>query len=167
MHKVVGLALVQREYVPARMLSRTRPDPLASWNAAGTPGKPQGEGRREQSVSRFVQQIGRQLTPRSRWSLLRAYPNRLAAARHIRDQTDRESMTLHEQTSFHAPFRSISWVRSSLLLTQWRFRHRPVHRLPFPIETFEFIVIKQPLRPQLPENTCLCPFLKTSMCTTS
>ncbi len=82
-------------------------------------------------------------------------------------QTDRESMTFHEQTSFHAPFRSISWVRSSLLLTQWRFRHRPVHRLPFPIETFEFIVIKQPLRPQLPENTCLCPFLKTSVCTTS
>jgi hypothetical protein len=35
---VVRLSLVQREYVPARMLSRTAPESIASWNAAGTPG---------------------------------------------------------------------------------------------------------------------------------
>src|SRR5258708_36416632 len=36
---VVRLSLVQREYVPACMLSRTRPDPIASWNAVGTLGR--------------------------------------------------------------------------------------------------------------------------------
>gem|GEM_PF-3238579 len=36
---VVRLSLVQREHAPVRMLSRTAPESLASWNAAGTPGR--------------------------------------------------------------------------------------------------------------------------------
>ena len=48
--KVVGLALVQRGYVPAYLPLRTTPDPLASWKMAGTPGRPKGEGRRERCV---------------------------------------------------------------------------------------------------------------------
>jgi hypothetical protein len=48
--KVVGLALVQRGYVPAYLPLRTAPDPIASWKMAGTPGRPKGEGRRERCV---------------------------------------------------------------------------------------------------------------------
>ena len=48
--KVVGLALVQRGYVPAYLPLRTAPDPLASCKMAGTPGRPKGEGRRERWV---------------------------------------------------------------------------------------------------------------------
>jgi hypothetical protein len=48
--KVVGLALVQRGYVPAYLPSRKSPDPIASWKMAGTPGRPKGEGRRERYV---------------------------------------------------------------------------------------------------------------------
>ena len=48
--KVVGLALVQRGYVPAYLPLRTTPDPLASWKIVGTPGRPKGVGRRERCV---------------------------------------------------------------------------------------------------------------------
>jgi hypothetical protein len=48
--KVVGLSLVLRGHVPARVLSWTAPDPLASWNTEGTLGRPNGEGRRERCV---------------------------------------------------------------------------------------------------------------------
>jgi hypothetical protein len=47
--KVVGLSLVLRGHVPARVLSRTSPDPLASWNTEGTLGRLNGEGRRKRS----------------------------------------------------------------------------------------------------------------------
>ena len=36
--KVVRLSLVQREDVPVRILSRTAPESIASWNVEGTPG---------------------------------------------------------------------------------------------------------------------------------
>jgi hypothetical protein len=35
---VVRLSLVQREHAPTRMLFRTAPELIASWNAEGTPG---------------------------------------------------------------------------------------------------------------------------------
>src|SRR5215467_14525598 len=34
--KVVGFMLVQRGHVPARMLSRTQPEPIPIWNVVGT-----------------------------------------------------------------------------------------------------------------------------------
>jgi len=34
---VVRLSLVQRGHAPARMLSRTAPESIVSWNAAGAP----------------------------------------------------------------------------------------------------------------------------------
>ncbi len=37
-------------HVPARVLSRTSPDLLASQNTGGTLGRPNGEGRRERCV---------------------------------------------------------------------------------------------------------------------
>jgi hypothetical protein len=36
---VVGLSLVQRGHVPVCMLSRTAPESITSWNAAGTLGR--------------------------------------------------------------------------------------------------------------------------------
>jgi hypothetical protein len=36
--KVVRLSLVLRGHAPARKLSRTAPESIASWNAVGTPG---------------------------------------------------------------------------------------------------------------------------------
>ena len=56
--KVVGLSLVPRGHVPARVLSRTAPDPLASWNMAGTLGRPNGEGRRKRSCPGVFRTFG-------------------------------------------------------------------------------------------------------------
>lgn len=74
-------------------------------------------------------------------------------------------MPFNEETPLSSSFGSISRIGAGVFLAKGRFGHRAIHRLPFPIETFEFIVVQETLRLPLSENACLCPFLKTSMCT--
>jgi hypothetical protein len=68
-------------------------------------------------------------------------------------------MAFDEQASLHSPFGSIGQIGPGLLLTQWSFRHRPIHGLPLPVQTFQFIVVEQTLRPQLLKDARLGPFV--------
>ena len=63
--KVVGLSLVPREHVPARVLSRTSSGELTCPNAEGTRAGRTDPERRERLLSRFVPQIWPLSIPRA------------------------------------------------------------------------------------------------------
>jgi hypothetical protein len=74
-------------------------------------------------------------------------------------------MAFDELTALHSPFGSIGRIGPGLLLAQRSFRHRPIHGLPCLVQTFPFIVVEQPLRPQFLKDARLGPLLKASMST--
>src|SRR5215467_5573531 len=70
--KVVGLSLVQRGHVPARVLSRTAPGSITCPNAEGTRAGRTDPGRRKRSVANFVREFGHLSIPRIQETVLPA-----------------------------------------------------------------------------------------------
>jgi hypothetical protein len=51
-------------------------------------------------------------------------------------------MPFNKQTPFYSSFGSISRIGTGFLFAKGRFGHRSIHRLPFPVQTHQHLVVE-------------------------